>query len=116
MATAIALPAFNAMSTAPRRAFGNLHFPLRRKERQKLSIVGELNAFGRLELVHRNGKRHFSEAMMMAVRFSVRRQMDKLRLLSVLCKSSGKVRDKPVTTIKKTLERDPTSKPTMGEK
>ena len=116
MAATIALPAFDAMRTAPRRALGNLYFPLWRKERQKLSIIGELDALVWLELMHSKGKRHFSEAMMMTIRFSVGSKMDKLWLPGFLGKFSGKVLDKPVTTIKKTFKRDLASEPTVVEK
>ena len=82
-ASAVRAPALYAMRTTPRGVVDDFALPLGRKLFKVACVVGQLDGLVLLEKAHRVGQRHFTVAMMMAVRFAVGRHAFELGLRSV---------------------------------
>ena len=79
VASTIAVPAFDAMRTAPCTAFPDFGFTRRAMALQVLAIVGDHSGIVALDLMKRIGERHVALLVMMAVGLPVCGDMNDLR-------------------------------------
>src|SRR5262245_1723989 len=83
---AIAPPAIDAVKTAPRGFFNNLHLVRRRMSFEVFAIVRKLCQLIGLDGVQGIGESHVAEAVVMTVTFTVRGDMDELGPVALIVK------------------------------
>ena len=108
-------PAFDAMRTTPRERSA-IYFPPWRKERKKLSIVGELNAVVWLELMWQRQAPFLRSDDDDRTILRQWRDGQVVVLEASSEKFSGEMLDKPVTTIRRPSNATSRARPTVIEK
>src|SRR5262245_65108105 len=86
---AIVPPAIDAVKTAPRGSFKNLHLMSRRMSFEVLAIVRKFCQLSGLDSVQGIGESHVAEAVVMAVTLTVRGDMDELRPVGFIVEGSA---------------------------
>src|SRR3984885_5662747 len=75
------------MDTAPGTVIDDFGDVIWRKQFQKLSVIGQSGSFVALDVVQRIGKRHLAVVMVVAVAFTIGRNMHQLRPGTVIGES-----------------------------
>ena len=104
VASAVRTPPFHSVDTAPGGIFFNLAFVLRRVLREEHAVVRQPYCLVVLEQQKRVSKRHLAVLVVVAVGFSVRGHVHKLRLRAFF-EPRLQPRVKHVARIQQTLER-----------
>src|SRR2546428_729016 len=101
---AVCTSPINSMRTAPRGIVDNLDFLSRRAQAPIILVIGRLRQPFPVELIHGECQCHLTEAMMVAIRCTVRGQMDELGNLGIGSESGHEVFDEALSAIQQPLE------------
>src|ERR1700719_2667842 len=105
IATAVRAPALYPVNTAPRTVLHDFREMVRWVFLQKLSVIGQLRQLVRLNVMKRISERHFAEAMMMTVAFSVRGDVHELRPLPRVGEAAHQAVGEALPVVEHPLER-----------
>src|ERR1700730_2650156 len=94
------------MKAAPAGVVDDLSFPLRRKHREKLTVVRDLRVALLLDPEQRIAKSHLAVTVMVAVAFSIGGDMDKLWPVARVVEPVDQPARKAFTAIQQALKSD----------